>query len=75
MFSDVLLLHPLGTRTNGVHSPNRTVAGGIREALCALAGHSFLLQTEPGRVFLRCAECGHETPGWTVAERAAHPRR
>ena len=74
MFSDALPLHPLGIRTDAVHSRNRTFVGGVREALCAFAGHSFLLQTEPGRVFLKCAECGHETPGWTVAERSARQR-
>ena len=45
-------------------SPGRMHAW-VRETLCALHGHDLLLHFEPGRrVCLRCADCGHETPGW-----------
>lgn len=37
----------------------------VREMLCALRGHDLMLHFENGRrVCLRCATCGHETPGW-----------
>jgi len=37
----------------------------IREKLCALHGHEMMLHFHRGqRVFLRCVECGRETPGW-----------
>jgi hypothetical protein len=37
----------------------------MREALCSLQGHDLLFDFEPGRrIYLRCANCGHETPGW-----------
>ena len=37
----------------------------IRETLCALHGHEMMLHFHRGqRVFLRCVECGRETPGW-----------
>jgi len=33
---------------------------------CLVHGHQDLWNREPRRVFLRCAECGRETPGWTL---------
>jgi LSD1 subclass zinc finger protein len=38
----------------------------IREVACALHGHDAMLHFERGRMSLRCATCGHETPGWFV---------
>jgi hypothetical protein len=39
--------------------------GSVRELLCALHGHELMLHVERGhRIYLRCAMCGHETPGW-----------
>ena len=43
----------------------------IGEALCAWHGHEMLLQIEPGRIRLRCMNCGHQTPGWNV-KRSRH---
>jgi hypothetical protein len=42
------------------------VLGSMRQALCGLHGHDNLLQFEECRVFLRCASCGHESPGWEL---------
>lgn len=53
--SDAWLQHPWWTATTW-----------IRETLCGLSGHSFELHSEPNRLFLRCADCGQETPGWQV---------
>lgn len=33
---------------------------------CLVHGHQDLWYCEPRRVFLRCAECERETPGWTL---------
>jgi hypothetical protein len=38
----------------------------VREAACAVGGHDYLLQAAVNRIFLRCVDCGHETPGWRV---------
>jgi len=42
------------------------VLDSMRQALCGLHGHDNLLQFEEYRVFLRCASCGHESPGWEL---------
>jgi hypothetical protein len=33
---------------------------------CWLRAHVDLLHHAPGRLYLRCTECGRETPGWTL---------
>jgi hypothetical protein len=39
----------------------------VQEALCAARGHDLLFHVERGRrICLRCARCGHETPGWRM---------
>ena len=38
----------------------------LRHLVCGFHGHDTLLQFEHGRMFLRCASCGHETPGWEL---------
>jgi hypothetical protein len=38
----------------------------IQGLVCGLHGHDSVLQYERTRIFLRCASCGHETPGWEV---------
>jgi hypothetical protein len=38
----------------------------VREALCAVHGHDYRRHSEGTRLFLRCAECGHETHGWYI---------
>jgi hypothetical protein len=40
----------------------------MRQMLCGLHGHDSLLQFEQDRMYLRCASCGHETPGWELNE-------
>jgi len=40
----------------------------VGELYCGLRGHHMLIQFDPKRVFLRCASCGHESPGWTLPE-------
>jgi len=40
----------------------------VRQLFCELRGHDKLLQFEQRRMFLKCMSCGHESPGWEVAE-------
>ena len=40
----------------------------LRQMFCGLHGHDTLLQFQQDRIFLRCATCGHETPGWELNE-------
>jgi hypothetical protein len=47
---------------------------GLQTAVCGLHGHDPLLQFEHGRMFLRCASCGHESPGWDTGDHRPHPR-
>ena len=43
--------------------------GHVQAAVCGLHGHDPMLQFEQGRMFLRCASCGYESPGWDTGER------
>jgi hypothetical protein len=40
----------------------------LRQVVCGLHGHDTLLHFEHERISLRCASCGHETPGWELNE-------
>ena len=40
----------------------------VGELYCGLRGHNMLMQFARDRVFLRCAACGHESPGWELTE-------
>jgi hypothetical protein len=40
----------------------------LRQGYCGLHGHDSLLHFEHERISLRCASCGHETPGWDLNE-------
>jgi hypothetical protein len=45
----------------------------LGQLLCGVRGHDTMMHFEDKRVTMRCTSCGHDTPGWEVAERA--PRR
>jgi hypothetical protein len=36
--------------------------------VCGCHGHDQLLQFEEDRIFLKCASCGYESPGWELTE-------
>ncbi len=38
----------------------------LQQLVCGMHGHDELLQFERGRLSLKCASCGHETPGWDL---------
>ena|SRR5438046_2919641 len=40
----------------------------LRQAYCGLHGHDHLMQFAKDRMFLQCASCGHESPGWELTE-------
>ena len=44
------------------------VLNQLRQTLCGMFGHDSLMQFERDRMFLRCASCGHESPGWVIGE-------
>ena len=44
------------------------VVDRLRQMYCGMHGHDVLLQFRQDRLFLRCASCGHETPGWSLDE-------
>ena len=49
-----------------------TLSGGrtwMREAACAIGGHDYLMHLSNDGICLRCADCGHETPGWHIGPR------
>ena len=43
----------------------------LRQTYCGLSGHDALLQFGRNRMFLQCASCGHESPGWELNETTA----
>ncbi len=46
----------------------------VQFALCSLHGHDPLLHYDQNRIYLRCASCGHETPGWELDQRRPRVR-
>jgi hypothetical protein len=58
------------TETVTAHSEGfgERVLDRVREAFCGLHGHDNLLQFGHDRMFLKCASCGHESPGWELNE-------
>ena len=40
----------------------------LRQVFCGVQGHDNLMQFGRDRVFLKCASCGHESPGWELTE-------
>jgi hypothetical protein len=50
------------------HSVRKGVLARLSQLYCGLHGHDNLMHFEKKRVYLQCASCGHETPGWTLTE-------
>jgi hypothetical protein len=46
----------------------------MRESTCAIGGHDYLLHLSNDGICLRCADCGHETPGWHIEPRIGRRR-
>lgn len=65
--------HPIASNRDGVEvgtteGLGERVLDRVRQALCGLHGHDALMHFEQERMFLKCASCGHETPGWELNE-------
>jgi hypothetical protein len=43
-----------------------SVLDRVREMFCGLQGHNHLLQFRRDRLYLKCASCGQESPGWEL---------
>jgi len=46
----------------------------VQSLLCSLHGHDLLLHFDRNRIYLHCASCGHETPGWELDQRRPRVR-
>jgi hypothetical protein len=68
MWADVL--PKLGLHYAPLELEMRRTAGRIRvrahQLMCAATGHDYFIRTRKGRIFLRCDDCAHETPGWQI---------
>ena len=62
------LTAPMAEMQHQEQALGERVIGRVRQMFCALHGHDSLLQFEQDRMFLRCASCGHESPGWELNE-------
>ena len=62
--------HGLRHASVGIDADNLGVRAIVwfRQMLCGLTGHDTLLNFEQERMSLRCASCGHDTPGWDLNE-------
>jgi hypothetical protein len=55
--------------TNGAADLSTVVLERLGQIVCGMHGHDNLIQFEQYRMFLKCASCGHETPGWMLPDR------
>jgi hypothetical protein len=55
-----------GLRNNDASRPFRRACTFIRRTACGMAGHDYLQRSSGNRIFLRCTDCGDETPGWQI---------
>ena len=50
--------------------PGRNLWQWVR---CLLVGHDDMMVRAPGRLWLRCTDCGRDTPGWRMGRAAPEP--
>jgi hypothetical protein len=50
----------------------RGVGAMVLQTACAVRGHAYFVKRAANRIFLQCADCGHETHGWYLD---IHPNR
>lgn len=46
----------------------------LGQLLCGIRGHDAFLHVDGKRVTMRCASCGHDTPGWDLQGSAPRKR-
>ncbi len=61
-----LRAHSVHATVDGLKDCLKHVCSWASESRCAFRGHDQLVHFTSGRMFLRCATCGHETPGWQI---------
>jgi hypothetical protein len=54
---------------NGAPDISSVVLERLGQIVCGIHGHDNLIQFEQYRMFLKCASCGHESPGWKLPNR------
>jgi len=59
----------------GIRGALRTLRIHVRRAICAVGGHDYLVHADSRRIFLQCADCGQETPGWQINPRISSTDR
>lgn len=42
----------------------------FNQFFCGMTGHKTTLKVERERIYLRCMECGHTSPGWEVGKKS-----
>jgi hypothetical protein len=67
--SDVLPQLVLARAVPAARDSVRHAVTWIRQRRCALGGHEYRIRARRNRMFLQCAECDHETPGWSIERR------
>ena len=59
----------LQTTANSAHTGGfDRLTTKLSQLVCGVRGHDALLNLTHERISLRCASCGHETPGWDLNE-------
>jgi hypothetical protein len=53
----------------GTSDIGSVVLDRLGQIVCGIHGHDNLIQFEQHRMFLKCASCGHESPGWKLPNR------
>jgi hypothetical protein len=53
-------------RPDPFHVWPQTLANRVRQFICAVHGHDWRLRGKDNRLYLCCAWCDRETPGWTL---------
>jgi hypothetical protein len=51
----------------------RGVSAMVLQSACAVRGHAYFVKRGANRIFLQCADCGHETHGWYLDIRPNRP--
>lgn len=51
----------------------QSIARTLAQRWCALRGHDLLYHSDDGRLYLECASCGFETPGWDLKKKEKEP--
>jgi len=57
------------TPANGTSDISSVVLERLGQLVCGIHGHDNLIQFGQYRMFLKCASCGHESPGWRLPTR------